>query len=164
MKNIVLIGMSGSGKTTIGKMLSDKLSMTFKDTDEMIEKKEGKKIKDIFENSGEKYFRDLETQIAKEASEFQEYVISTGGGMILREENMEYLKKNSVVVYLKRSVDSIKKTMDASNRPLLQEGLEKLFEMERIRTPLYEKYADLVVLNEAEPEKTAAAIIKYIIN
>lgn len=163
MKNIVLTGMSGSGKTTIGKMLAKELSMSFTDTDEMIESYEGKKIKDIFKEAGEEYFRNTESEIACIASRLENHIISTGGGMILKSENMECLKKNSIVVYLKRSVESIKKTMDTSDRPLLAEGLEKLYEMEKIRAPLYEKYADIMVVNEGEPEKTVREIIKNII-
>lgn len=164
MGNIVLIGMSGSGKTTIGERLAEKLSMKFADTDEMIEKKEGRKIKDIFAEKGETYFRDLETEIAISASKIDGYIISTGGGMVLRDRNMQCLKENSVIIYIKRSVESIRKTMDASNRPLLKSGLAKLNEMEKERSPIYEKYADLIVLNEAEPEKAINEIINNIIN
>jgi len=164
MKNIVLIGLSGCGKTTIGRILSEELSMEFADTDEMIEKKEGKKIKDIFEEHSEAYFRDLETEAAKEISECENYVISTGGGIILKDENMKHLKQNSVTVYIKRSVESIKQTIDASNRPLMSRGLDRLYEMEKVRTPIYEKYADLVVINEEEPLKAANEIINCIIN
>ena len=164
MKNIVLIGMSGCGKTTLGRMIAQKLSMKFADTDEMIEKKEGKKIKDIFAENGEGYFRDLETLAAKEISKFKNYVISTGGGIILKDENMQYLKQNSVIIYIKRSVQSIKQTIDSSNRPLLSSGLKRLYEMEKERTPVYEKYADKVVINEEEPEKAVNEIINYIIN
>lgn len=163
-KNIVLIGMSGSGKTTIGKLLAKKLSMQFIDTDELIEREEGEKIKDIFERCGEAYFRTLETECAKKMSQTSGIVVATGGGMILKEENMAFLKENSVTVYLKRSVESIKQTMDASNRPLLSSGLKRLYDMERERTPLYEGYADFIVLNEAEPEKTVDEIINYIKN
>ena len=161
-KNIVLIGMSGCGKTTIGKMLLKELSMDFFDTDEMIEKEDGRKIKDIFKEDGEVYFRKLETESAKKASQFQNAIISTGGGMILKEENMKYLKKNSFVVYLKRSVESIKKTMDASNRPLLAEGLKKLYDMEKERGELYEKYADFTVINEGSPEETLKKILNFL--
>jgi len=159
-KNIVLIGMSGCGKTTIGEMLSKRLSMSFNDTDRIIEMKQQKKIKDIFAESGESFFRELETECAKEVSSLENAVISTGGGMILKEENMNYLKKNSVVIYLKRSVESIIKTMDASGRPLLSNGVERLYEMERVRGALYEKYADIVAVNERAAEDTIDEIIK----
>ena len=158
-KNIVLIGMSGCGKTTIGKMLAQKLSMSFYDTDELIEIKHKKTIKDIFAEHGEAFFRELETETAKEASSFENAIISTGGGMILKPENMEYLKKNSLTLYLKRSVESIIETMDASGRPLLLGGIEKLYEMEKIRTPLYEKYADIIVINEGNPEDIIGKIM-----
>lgn len=161
-KNIVLIGMSGCGKTTIGKMLSKELSMDFLDTDELVEKEDGRKIKDIFKEDGEGYFRQLESESAKKASKCRNTVISTGGGMILKEENMNYLKENSVTVYLKRSIESIKQTMDASNRPLLSDGLKKLYDMEKQRAVLYEKYADFTAINEGTPSETLEKILNFI--
>lgn len=163
-KNIVLIGMSGCGKTTIGEMLAESLKMDFADTDVIIERVEGRKIKDIFESDGEGFFRYLETKCAERVSELKNTVISTGGGMILKEENMNFLKKNSVTVYLKRSVESIKETMDASNRPLLADGVQKLYDMEKARGVLYEKYADLIVVNEKSPEKAIEEILNYLKN
>ena len=127
-----------------------------------IEREEKRKIKDIFKEDGEVFFRELETESAKKASRLNNTVISTGGGMILKEENMNYLKKNSVTVYLKRSVESIKKTMDASNRPLLLDGLQKLYDMEKQRGALYEKYADLIVVNENTPAEAIGKILEYL--
>ncbi|MBR2499455.1 MAG: shikimate kinase [Clostridia bacterium] len=160
-KNIVLIGMSGCGKTTIGKMLAKELNMDFADTDEIIEKEQKRLISDIFNTDGEAFFRCLETKCAQKVSLLKNTVISTGGGIILNEDNMNYLRKNAVIFYLKRSVDSIKTTVDTSNRPLLSKDIEKLYEMEKIRGPLYEKYADLTVSNLAEPEKAVKTITEY---
>lgn len=163
-ENIVLIGMSGAGKTTIGKLLSEKLDMDFLDTDEIIENDENRKIKDIFANEGEVFFRNLETECAKKVAKLKKVIISTGGGMILKEENMDALKESGVVIYLKRSVESIKKSMDTSNRPLLRDGLSKLYEMEKQRAGLYEKYADFIALNEGKEEETIDNIISFIEN
>ena len=161
-KNIVLIGMTGCGKTTIGKLLAKELEMDFKDMDEIIENEEGRKIRDIFEENGEDFFREKETDCAKEVSALCNTVISTGGGIVLREENMAFLKNNSVVIYLKRSINSIKETIDASKRPLLDDGLDKLSEMKEKRGPLYEKYADFIVENEKSKEEIVSEILKYL--
>ncbi len=161
-ENIVLIGMSGAGKTTIGKILAEKLNKDFVDTDEIIENDEKRKIKDIFANEGEVFFRNLETKCAKKVGRLKNVIISTGGGMILKEENMDALKQSGIVIYLKRSVESIKKSMDTSNRPLLKDGLSKLYEMEKQRKELYEKYADFVALNEGKEEDTIDNILTFL--
>ncbi len=163
-KNIVLIGMSGCGKTTLGQMLAKKLNMDFIDTDEVIEKEQKRTIKNIFETDGEIYFRNLETECAKKVSLYNNTIISTGGGIILKEENMKYLKENAITFYIKRSVKSIKSTIDASNRPLLSKNLEKLSEMERLRTPLYEKYADFIIVNQKTPQEAIDEMLKCIKN
>ena len=150
-ENIVLIGMSGAGKTTIGRALSYKLKMAFVDMDSYIEKKYNKKISEIFDEYGEEYFRKIETQSSKEVStNYKNTIISTGGGVVLKHENMEYLKKNGTVVYINRTVENILSTLNAEKRPLLKSNPEKLYEMRKIRHPLYTKYADICVLNSGE--------------
>ncbi len=130
--NIVLIGMPGSGKTTIGKFLSEKMQRDFVDTDELITKQHGV-ISDIFSNEGEKAFRDYETAAVKEASKLSGVIIATGGGAILREENIDALRQNGLLFFLNRSLNDIVPTDD---RPLSSdyEALKKRFE-ER-----YDKY------------------------
>jgi len=99
-KNIVLIGLMGSGKTTIGKKIAEKLKMKFIDTDELIVQKAQKAINLIFAEDGELFFRDLESEVIEEISKQENIVISTGGGAVLREENLNNLKKNGVLFYL----------------------------------------------------------------
>ncbi len=150
-ENIVLIGMSGAGKTTIGRALSYKLKMAFVDMDSYIEKKYNKQISQIFDEYGEEYFRKIETETAKYLSEnYKNTIISTGGGVVLKDENMEYLKSNGTVVYINRTVENILSTLNAEKRPLLKSNPEKLYEMRKIRHPLYTKYSDICVLNGGE--------------
>ncbi|MBQ3118280.1 MAG: shikimate kinase [Clostridia bacterium] len=150
-ENIVLIGMSGAGKTTIGLALSYKLKMTFVDMDSYIERKYNRQISEIFDEYGEEYFRKIETETAKEVSEnYKNTIISTGGGVVLNHENMEYLKKCGTVVYINRTVENILSTLNAEKRPLLKANPEKLYEMRKIRHPLYIKYADICILNSGE--------------
>lgn len=150
-KNIVLIGMSGAGKTTIGMAASYKLKMAFVDMDAYIEKKYNMPISEIFEKYGEEYFRNLETETAKYLSEnYKNTIISTGGGVVMRSENMEHLKRTGTVVYINRTVENILSTLNAEKRPLLKANPDKLYEMRALRHPLYLKYADICVLNSGE--------------
>ena len=147
-KNIVLIGMSGAGKTTIGKAMSYKLKMAFLDMDSFMEKKYSMSISEIFEKYGEEYFRKIEAETAKYLSEtYKNTIISTGGGVVLNPDNMSSLKNTGVVVYIKRTVENILSTLNAEKRPLLKSNPEKLYEMYEKRHPLYVKYADICVLN-----------------
>lgn len=147
-KNIVLIGMSGAGKTTIGISLSYKLKMAFLDMDEFIAKKYGMSISEIFEKYGEEHFRKLESETAQYISEnYTNTIISTGGGVVLKSSNMENLKKTGTVVYINRSVENILSTLNAEKRPLLKNNSEKLYDMFEARHPLYLKYADVCIMN-----------------
>lgn len=144
-KNIVLVGLTGCGKTTIGTALSNRLSLPFIDMDKYIEQKEGKTITEIFKVKGEPYFRHLETIASRELSEKDGIVIATGGGAVLNPENMNYLKQNSIVLFLDRSPETILKKINLEKRPLLAQNKNHLFELDRQRRHLYEKYADLQV-------------------
>ncbi|MBQ2696944.1 MAG: shikimate kinase [Clostridia bacterium] len=154
MKNIVLIGLTGCGKTTIGRKLAKAFSIDFVDMDEYIEQKEGKTVSDIFKDSGEPYFRSLETVVAKELSETGGKVIATGGGVILNPKNMEYLKQNAVTVFLDRSPDDILKKINLSVRPMLAQNKNRLYELYTERLPLYETYADLRITGGTDVLKT----------
>ena len=150
-QNIILIGMSGVGKSTIGMALSYKMRMPFVDMDSYIERKQGMTISEIFATYGSDHFRDLETETAKHIGEtYGRTIVSTGGGVVLRPQNMEYLKKNGVVVYINRTVENILKNIKTDKRPLLKDNPQKLYEMYEERHELYLKYADVCVLNGAD--------------
>ncbi len=120
-KNLVLIGMPGSGKSTLGKMAAAELSMPFVDTDCLITEKTGKTAAEIIKLDGEKTFRDIEEAVVREVSSQQGVVIATGGGAILREENRRALKENGTVIFLDRPIDKLA----TANRPLSSD-IEKL--------------------------------------
>lgn len=164
-KNIVLIGMSGAGKTTVGIAMSYKLQMAFVDMDDYIEKKSGMSVSYIFEKYGEAYFRELEKETAEHLSEkYTNTIISTGGGAVLNPENMQNLKKTGIVVYLNRSVESILSTLNANKRPLLKSNPQKLYDMYKVRHPLYLKYADICIANSGSFDETVDNIVDAIKN
>ena len=157
-KNIVLIGMPGCGKTTLGKILNKELSMEFYDMDNYIERKTDKKISELIEK-GENYFRDIESLACEELSKNKNVIISTGGGVIKRKENIDFLKENGIVIFIDRSVDDIIGDVDISKRPLLKEGKEKVLKLYEERYLLYKNYADEIVVNNKNIEDTKNKII-----
>lgn len=163
-KNIVLVGLSGSGKTTIGTLLTELLpDYKFIDTDKIIVKLERRSINDIFAIDGEGYFRDLETKVAKGVSTSENQIISTGGGIILRQENMDALRSNGVIFYLKTSPKTLIKRLEGdSSRPLLKtdDVKAKLEKMLEIRGKLYEKADITVETDNLSAEETAKEIVR----
>lgn len=162
-KNIVLVGLSGSGKTTIGNILSRLSSYSFVDTDEIIVKLQNRSINEIFAENGEEYFRDLETQVTKEVSDKDCQILSTGGGVVLRDENLKNLKKNGVVFYLKTSVETLLKRLEGdTSRPLLKtdDVKKKLENMLKIRNGLYEKADVVIETDKMSAEETAKEILR----
>lgn len=163
-KNIVLVGLSGSGKTTIGTLLTELLpDYKFIDTDKIIVKLERRSINDIFAIDGEGYFRDIETKVAKGVSTSENQVISTGGGIILRQENMDALRSNGVIFYLKTSSETLIKRLEGdSSRPLLKtdDVKAKLEIMLEIRGKLYEKADITVETDNLSAEETAKEIVR----
>lgn len=141
-KNVILIGFMGAGKTSVGYHLAKRLGYQQIDTDEIIEKKSGMKISDIFEQKGEEYFRQLETTTLKELKQtMNEKVISTGGGLPLWEENASILKEMGFVVYLSTSERTVMERLKGDRkRPLLQgeHPEEKIRKLLEYRRPLYE--------------------------
>lgn len=152
--NIILIGMPGCGKTTIGEMLAEKLEREFIDTDALIVQKTGMTIPDIFAKFGESYFRTLEHSCICDVGKLSGKVIATGGGAVTREENYEPLHQNGKIFYINRKITDL----PTDGRPISQStNLEKLYEM---RLPLYRRFCDAEVKNDRPPEQTVCEIIK----
>ena len=150
-RNIVLIGMPGSGKTTIGRVLADKLGKDFVDTDEAIVNEVGVEISEIFSEQGEKHFRDLESEIIRRESPYVGKVIATGGGSVLRKENVDRLRMNGVIVFLDRPLEEL---LPYADRPL-SDNAEKMKMLYEERMPIYESVADVSVLTDGYGEAAA---------
>ena len=163
--NIVLCGMMGAGKTCVGKMLAKLTGGRFVDTDELIVQKHGA-ISDIFAKHGESYFRDLETQTAEELSKKDSLIIATGGGFVLRENNVALLKEKGKIVFLQASEETlVKRLLTDTTRPLLKGGelSEKIRTLLSARAPIYGKVADYTVsVDNKTVEETAKEIIKTV--
>jgi len=146
--NIVLIGFMGSGKSSVGLYLSENLNMKYISTDDIIEEREKMKISEIFKKYGEKYFREKEKEVVKEAAGLKNCVIATGGGIVLHWENIEALKKNGRIFFLKASPNVIyERIKDDKTRPLLNVA-RPIFAIKRIlkkRMPLYKEAADYII-------------------
>lgn len=153
LKNIVLIGMPGCGKTTAGKLLAKRLSRQFTDTDEMIEEAEKVTIPEIFSSRGEEYFRQKEHIAAVNAGKTSGRIIATGGGIVTRGENYYPLHQNSYIIWLRRDTA----LLPIEGRPISQaNNMETLYKK---RKPLYEKFADAEVQVSENPEETVNRII-----
>lgn len=162
--NIVLCGMMGCGKSTVGKEVAAITGKTFLDTDAVIVEREGK-ISEIFREKGEAYFRDLESAVVEEVASQDGLVLATGGGLVLRKSNVSALKKSGKIVFLRASISTLlSRLRKDGERPLLEgeEALESRLErLLKERTPIYEGAADYVVVTD---EKTPEQIAKEIIN
>lgn len=155
--NIVLIGMPSAGKTTIGKMLAEKLGKQFIDLDEVIIKKAGMSIPEIFAQSGEEGFRAMESEVAKELAKLTNKIIATGGGSVKHKVNMDYLRLNGVTIFIDRDVEKL--ISSDLNRPLSKskEALRSLYEE---RLPLYQTYASFIVSNNDVIEDSVNEILE----
>lgn len=146
MKNIVIIGMMGCGKTTISRLLSQQLNRPLIDIDEYIEDKYHMSISCMFEIS-EEYFRERESICCKEVGEKKGYIISTGGGVIKKKENITALSQNGCIIYLDRPVENICQDVDIRSRPLLKDGPHQLYELYKQRHQLYLEACDYHIMN-----------------
>ncbi len=167
--NLILCGMMGAGKTTIGIKIAELSGRRWYDTDELIVDKHGK-ISDIFEYYGEAHFRKLETEIVKEIAQMDGLVISTGGGLVLMKENNSLLQKNGKIVFLRATLETLAKRLKVDgNRPLLQTSTEsirdRLSKLLTERMPVYEHVADYIVdVDGKTPEQIAKEIIEITAN
>ena len=163
--NIVLIGFMGTGKSKIGRRLATELRMGYLDTDELIEERGKDSISAIFKKKGEEYFRRLETKVVKEVALLDNFVISTGGGVVLRDENIKVLKKNALVICLFANPEVIlKRTKGDEKRPLLKgdDRKERIKELLALRKPYYEK-ADLKIdTSTLDSKKVVEEIVKFL--
>ncbi len=147
-----------SGKTTVGRLLAERLGWTFLDVDEEVERREGMSIPEIFSRKGEGYFRKKELEILKELCRREEAVISTGGGLGANPEAMEIMRERGLVVWLKVSFeDFLRRCSKEEGRPLLSLGEEKLKELLREREEVYSR-AHLKVEGE-DPHRTVDRIV-----
>ena len=144
MMNLVLIGMPGCGKSTIGKKTAKEIGKTFVDLDKEIEKEAKMTIPEIFERYGESRFREIEQEVCARIAKEHGQVISCGGGIIKNAENMEKLRQNGIVFHIRRNVNAL---AVGGNRPL-STSREKLRQMEQERMPLYQKYSDIEINND----------------
>ena len=153
MKNIVLIGMPGCGKSTIGNLLARKLGRKFVDADEEIIQLAGKSIPEIFAQDGEEIFREWETMALEHLGKQSGLVIATGGGCVTRQGNYPALHQNGSIVWLERDLS----LLPTDGRPLSQSN--RLEEMYAVRKPMYEAFADVRVANTGSPEDTVTEIL-----
>ena len=155
MENVTLIGMPGAGKTTVGRILAQKLGREFVDCDEVLVQRAGMPIPDYFAQFGEDAFRQLETALLRELGQKSRLVLATGGGCVTRPENRDPLRQNGTVVWLKRPL----RDLPIAGRPVSQAlGVEEIY---RRRQPLYEQFSDFAVDNTT-PEAAAEAILQQL--
>ena len=159
MKSIALIGMPGCGKTTIGKLIAKELGIEFFDMDLYIETTSKTTIKELF-SIGEEYFRDRETEACMALSTLNNVVISTGGGVVKRQENIEILKKNCTIVFIDRSVEDIGSDIDHESRPLLADNYrDRLLQLYSERYELYKNSCDFIVKNDSSIDNVVKKLI-----
>ena len=160
--NLILYGMMGVGKTTVGALLAKRMGRRWVDTDHIIEEKYGD-IAELFHRFGEEYFRRLETETVQTLAKQDGLVISVGGGLVLCEENVSLFKRNGVFVHLCASAQTLQERLTANpSRPLLQTGnvKERLQDLLKARTSVYEKIADFTVDTDGKrAEETAKEIL-----
>lgn len=154
MENIILIGMPGCGKTSVGQQLAQKLGKKFVDADESLEARVCRKITDIIPNDGEAAFRKMESETLAELGKQSGLVIATGGGCVTQPQNYPLLHQNGTIFWLKRELDKL----PTDGRPLSQKGT--LGQMYEARMPLYRRFADAAISNDGSITETASAICR----
>ena len=147
-KNIFIVGSMGSGKTSIGKMLAKNNNLSFLDTDHEIIRDCGYSIPDIFKEFGEEHFRDLETEQLRKMNSIENHVISTGGGIILRDDNKKLMKDLGIIIFLDININSqIDRVKNRKNRPLLNNNnlKDNLLSLKKTRDPIYKSISNYII-------------------
>ena len=171
MSNIILIGFKNSGKTSVGKALAGALKKTFLDTDRVVEQdyfnltQTKKNTNEIYRSVGEAYFRELETLVIQRLVWIEDSIISTGGGCVLLEKNVVYLKQCGRLVYLSTSIDELKKRGQNKETPAFLDSNDtdkSWLEMYQDRKPIYEQWADLLIETDGKViDEIVEEILKY---
>ena len=157
MKNIILIGMMGCGKTTVGKKISERTGLPFYDADDVFTEHFGTTPAEVICNKGEAEFRGMETQILAELTKRSGCIIATGGGAVKREENRTLMKQNGYVAYIERAIGKLA----TNGRPLSYGGTETLKKLFDERDALYKAVADKCFPTEEDPDRCAEKIVQY---
>ena len=159
--NIILLGFMGCGKSTIGKILAKTLNLKFCDCDTLAEQRENTSVNEIFATKGEAYFRNLETEILKDVCSKKGQIIATGGGAVLKQENVDILRQNGLVIYLDVESDTVlERLKNDTTRPLLarKDKRSAIDQLLSFRKPLYEKAAHVTISADSEAEIVAKSI------
>ena len=167
MVNIVLTGFMGAGKSAVGRRLKEQTGMEMVDTDDIIERDAGMAISEIFEKFGEPHFRELEKKAVEEASELENHIIVTGGGVVLKEENINNLKKDGKIIYLHAPAEILfERIKDETHRPLLQvdDPLGKIKELLEFRAPFYANNDFLIETSKMSVDEVAQEVINTVKN
>ena len=163
---VFLVGPMGTGKSTTGRNLSEKLDFDFYDTDKLIEKVEGRKIKDIFEQDGEEYFRQKESEALSATQTLKNVVIATGGGIVEKEENRMFLENEDKVIFLDSTPErQYERTKDSRKRPLINNGdrLEILKKLYQKRFNFYEAVSKIKIsMDNLNTEEILKKIINFL--
>jgi len=161
--------MMGSGKTSIGRAISQKANMSFIDTDIVIEDRLKMTIPHIFEQYGESYFRNIESKVACQVASYTGTIIATGGGMVINPQNMKILKASGFLVYLRCSAKQLyNRTLQENNRPLLSQAEDRLTKIKELlvsREPLYARYSNFTIdVDDDTVDKLSETILKVVLH
>lgn len=156
--NIVLIGMMGCGKTTVGKLLAQRFGRPLMDTDAIIQERQGRSIPDIFARDGEGAFRAMELALCREIGKREGLIIACGGGLPLQDGAIAALKGDGLVFWLDRDPGETYDSLDVSGRPLAQAGREDFLARYAARAPIYRRWADYTIGGPKSPQEAEALI------